>query len=79
MILIYKTEERCKNIYLPNKKGVERKKHSILRYRTESKRMCCINRDENAVNTYLMNKTRPEKFREDYKFSEKIKITKDDT
>ncbi len=47
--------------------------------------MGCINRDENAVNnmikivnTYLMNKTRPEKFRKDYKFSKKIKIIKDD-
>ena len=42
--------------------------------------MGCINRDENAVNnmikivnTYLLNKTRPEKFRRNYKFSEKIK------
>jgi len=73
-------------MYLPDKKGVEQKIHSILTYQTESKRMGCINRDENAVNnmikivnTYLMNKTRPEKFKRDYKFSEKIKITKDDT
>ena len=42
--------------------------------------MGCINRDENAVNnmikivnTYLMNKTRPEKFRRDYKFPKTIK------
>jgi hypothetical protein len=42
--------------------------------------MVCINRDENAVNnmikivnTYLLNKTRPEKFRRDYKFPEEIK------
>jgi hypothetical protein len=42
--------------------------------------MDCINCVENAVdnmlkivNTYLLNKTRPEKFRRDYKFSEKIK------
>lgn len=42
--------------------------------------MGCINRDENAVNnmikivnTYLLNKTRPEKFRRNCKFSEKIK------
>ena len=78
--LNYKTEERCENMYLPDKKGVERKIHSILRYQTESKRMGCINRDENAVNnmikivnTYLLNKTRPEKFRRDYKFPETIK------
>uniref|UniRef100_A0A6C0EFP5 Uncharacterized protein n=1 Tax=viral metagenome TaxID=1070528 RepID=A0A6C0EFP5_9ZZZZ len=78
--LNYKTEERCENMYLPDKKGVERKIHSILTYQTESKRMGCINRDENAVNnmikivnTYLLNKTRPEKFRRDYKFPDKIK------
>jgi hypothetical protein len=78
--LNYKTEERCENMYLPDKTGVKRKIHSILRYKTESKRMGCINRDENAVNnmikivnTYLMNKTRPEKFRRDYKFPDKIK------
>ena len=47
---------------------------------TESKIMGCINRDENAVNnmikivnTYLLNKTRPEKFRRNYKFPEIIK------
>jgi len=78
--LNYKTEEKCENMYLPDKKGVERKIHSILRYQTESKRMGCINRDENAVNnmikivnTYLLNKTRPEKFRREYKFPDKIK------
>ena len=78
--LNYKTEERCENMYLPDKKGTKRKIHSILRYQTESKRIGCINRDENAVNnmikivnTYLLNKTRPEKFRRDYKFPEKIK------
>ena len=78
--LNYKTEERCENMYLPDKKGTKRKIHSILRYQTESKRMGCINRDENAVNnmikivnTYLLNKTRPDKFRRDYKFPEKIK------
>ena len=67
-------------MYLPDKTGIERKIHSILRYQTESKRMGCINRDENAVNnmikivnTYLLNKTRLEKFRRDYKFPDKIK------
>ena len=75
-----KTEERCENMYLQDKKGIERKIHSILTYQTESKRMGCINRDENAVNnmikivnTYLHNKTRPEKFRRDFIFPEAIK------
>ena len=74
--LNYKTEERCKNIYLPDKKGIYRKIHSILTFQTESKRLGCINRDENAVNnmikivnSYLLDKTRPEKFRRDYKMS----------
>lgn len=78
--LNYKTETRCKNLYLPDKKGKERKKHSILTYETESNRKGCINRDLNAVNnmikivlSYLHNKTRPEKYRRDYKFPEKIK------
>lgn len=78
--LNYKTEEKCENLYLPDKKGIERKIHSILTYQTESNRLGCINRDENAVNnmikivkSYLTNKTRPEKFRRDYKFPEKIK------
>lgn len=42
--------------------------------------MGCINRDKNAVNnmvkivnSFLKDKTRPEKFRRDYKFPEKIK------
>ena len=72
--LNYKTEEKCENMYLPDKKGVKRKIHSILTYQTESKRMGCINRDENAVNNmvkivkeYIEKKERPLKFRRDYK------------
>ena len=78
--LNYKTESKCENLYLPDKKGTERKIHSILRYQTESNRMGCINRDENAVNnmikiikSYLIDKTRPEKYRRSYKFPEIIK------
>ena len=70
----------CQKLYLPDKKGTERKIHSILRYQTESNRMGCINRDENAVNnmikiikSYLIDKTRPEKYRRSYKFPEIIK------
>ena len=72
--LNHKTEEKCGNLYLPDLKGVMRKKHSILTYKTESKRMGCINRDENAVNnmikivkSHLTNGTRPEKYRRNYK------------
>ena len=65
---------------MPDNKGVERKIHSILTYQTESNRMGCINRDENAVNNmikivnqYLQNKDRPEKFKRSYKFPDEIK------
>jgi uncharacterized protein YrzB (UPF0473 family) len=86
--LNHKTENKCENIYLPDKKGKERKIHSILTYQTESKRMGCVNRDENAVNnmikivnTFIKDKSRPERFRRDYKFPEeqeiKDKSTKD--
>lgn len=45
----------------------------LNKYQTKSKRMGCINSDENTVNNmikivniYLSNKTRPEKFKRDY-------------
>ena len=45
--------------------------------KAENNRIGCINRDQNAVNnmiklvkTFLINKTRPEKYRRDYKFPE---------
>ena len=46
----------------------------------ENKRTGCINRDENAVNnmiklvkSYILNKTRPEKYKREYKFPDEIK------
>ena len=78
--LNYKTEEKCENLYLPDKKGVIRSIHSILTYQTENNRMGCINRDENAtnnmiklVNYFLENKDRPQKFKRDFKFENEIK------
>ena len=47
-LLNYKTEELCKNLYLPDKKNTERKMHSILTYKMENKRNGCINRDKNG-------------------------------
>ena len=69
--LNYKTKEVSGNLSLPYKrgkrKGETRKIHSILTYKTESGRLGCINRDENAVNnmieiteSYLKDKSRPE-------------------
>jgi hypothetical protein len=76
------SETKCDNLYLPDKKGKERKLHSVLTYQTENKRMGCINRDENAVNNmikiincFLVDKTRPEKYTRSYVFQ---KQTKDD-
>jgi hypothetical protein len=72
------TEEKCDNLYLPDKKGVDRKKHSILTYQMENNRMGCINRDNNAVNNmvylvqyFLLYKDRPKKFKRSYKFPDK--------
>jgi hypothetical protein len=66
----YKTETLTENFYLPDKKGKSRKMHSILTYQTESKRLGCINRDENSVNNmiklvnyYFEYKDRPEVFK----------------
>jgi hypothetical protein len=78
-LLNCKTEEKNKNIYLPDKTGIERKIHSVLTYQTEHNRSGCINRDENSVNNmiklvdyYLQNKSRPERFRRDYNLVENM-------
>ena len=83
-MLNYKTEDKNENLYLPDKKQVVRKLHSVLTYQTEKNRKGCINRDENAVNNmikivkyYLEHNhekepkdKRPLKFRRDFKFEE---------
>jgi hypothetical protein len=68
--LHHKTEEKCENMYIKDRKGVERKRHSILTYKTEKGRMGCINRDRNAtrnmikiVKSYIERKERPERYR----------------
>lgn len=48
-----KTETLIDNIYLPDKKGKSQKIHSIITYQMESKRLGCINRDENPVNNMI--------------------------
>lgn len=47
--LSYKTEEKCDNLYLPDKKNISRKLHSVLTYKMLNRRSGCINRDKNAV------------------------------
>ncbi len=41
------------NIYLPDKKGLMRKMHSILTYKMRNERKGCINRDHNAVENMI--------------------------
>ena len=71
--LNYKTETKCKNLYLPDKKGIIRKLHSVLTYKMENNRYGCVQRDINSVKNmkkivsqWLIDKTRPEKYRRDY-------------
>jgi|TARA_Y100000385_G_scaffold5470_1_gene6022 hypothetical protein len=68
--LNWKTEELCKNLYLPDKKNKERKMYSILTYKMENKRNGCINRDKNGCkniqkifNYYIEYNERPEKYK----------------
>jgi hypothetical protein len=53
-LLNCKTENKCENLYLPDKKDVIRKLHLVLRYQTENNRRGCINRDENSVNNMII-------------------------
>ena len=73
--LNYKTEELCNNLYLPDKRNIERKMHSILTFKMKNKRKGCINRDKNGCkniqkvfNHYIETGDRPEKYKRDYKF-----------
>jgi hypothetical protein len=74
--LNYITEEVCKNLYLPDKKKIQRKMRSILTYKMENNRKGCINRDKNGCRNiqkvfkcYMETGERPEKYRREYKFN----------
>jgi hypothetical protein len=71
--LHYKTENRCENMYVNDKKGALRKLHSVLTFKAKNNRLGCINRDENATNnmikivkSYLKDKTRPLRYTRGY-------------
>lgn len=71
----YKTKDLCKNLYLPDKKGEDRKIHSILTYQMENNRKACINRDKNGCRNiqyvfdyYKKTGKRPMKYSREYKF-----------
>ena len=55
--LSYETKDLCKNLYLPDNKGENRKIHSILTYQMENNRKGCINRDKNGCKNvrYVFN------------------------
>ena len=79
-LLNYKTEEKNENIYLPDKKGIIRKIHSVLTYQMENGRLGCINRDKNSVNNmkkltlyFLEHKSRPERYRRGFDLEAKPK------
>jgi hypothetical protein len=72
--LHHMTEEKCNNLYLPDIKGISRKKHAILTYQMENNAMGCINRDRNGCynirklfDHYLLTGTRPERYDRSYK------------
>jgi hypothetical protein len=87
-LLNWKNEDKNENLYLPDRKKVVRKLHSVLTCQTVKNRSGCVNRDENSVNNmiklvkyYLLNKNekeiknrRPLKFRRDYKFEVSLEI-----
>jgi len=80
--LNHKTLQRNENMYLPDKKGIVRKIHSILTYdHMESNRKGCINRDSNAVknmltitNQYIKDKTRPLHFKRGVKLEDILNV-----
>ena len=53
-LLNYKTNKKCKNLYLPNKKQIGRKLYLVLTYQTENNRIVCINRNKKLVNNMIM-------------------------
>uniref|UniRef100_A0A6C0HMC7 Uncharacterized protein n=1 Tax=viral metagenome TaxID=1070528 RepID=A0A6C0HMC7_9ZZZZ len=69
----YKTEKKGDNLWLPSTNGKQYKKHSILTYKMENKRLGCINRDKNGCQnikklfiSYMTSGTIPKVYRRDY-------------
>jgi len=73
----YKSEKKCENLSLPDKKGKLREKHAILSYQNENKREGYRNRDKNSVNNIkkivretLKTGERPLVYRRNYELKE---------
>ena len=70
----YETENRCDNLYLPDRQGQIRKIHSVLTYQM-NQGLGCINRDSNGRQNirklfeyYLETGERPEKYRRGFQW-----------
>ncbi len=77
--LHHQTEEKCNNLYLTDKDGTLRKKHSILTYKMENNRLGCINRDINGClnmkklyEAFLRGEERPLRYRRGQNTNQKI-------
>lgn len=82
--LSYKTEDYCNNLKIIDENGITRKIHSVLTYKMENNRYGCINRDKNAVNnmkkivdSYLLQKERPLRYRRGYELKDANLCKKD--
>jgi hypothetical protein len=71
--LDYKTEQRCENLSLPDKKGILRSQHAILSFTNEHNQEGYRNRDRNSVNGFkkitrsiLQTGERPMRYRRGY-------------
>ena len=69
-LINYRNGKESENLYLPDRKGIMRKKHSILTYIMDNRRLGCINRDKNSVNNmkiiteyFLETRKRPEVYK----------------
>ena len=78
--LHHKTEQKCENLYLPDRRGQPRKIHAVLTYQMENGRYGCINRDKNAVlnmrkivRCHLEDLPRPLRYQRSYDLNKKSK------
>ena len=77
-LLNYKTESECVNLKVNDKNGKVRELHSVLKYKSETGRQECIQRDKNSVNNiqklvenWLKEQKRPINYRRQSLIAEK--------
>ena len=76
--LYHKTEQKCSNLYLKDKKNELRKMHSILTFKMENTRRGCINRDYNGClnikkvfDCFMKKGERPQRYCRGFDLTEK--------